>query len=185
MCDLHDILQSSLVFGMLSLIPSNVFRYIAVSIASISLAIYCLHRYRPSVILGKLNGAIIIADEVLASAKTECMRNHSMLAKTETRLLRTKLWASQIYSHLLETSDMSWPMYLQSTITILRSLAMSERELRDIQRSLLLLIEAAYQRRLAEDINGGLHWDIEDRSSPSPDSCRARVHHDVGPGHEI
>jgi hypothetical protein len=88
MCDLHDTLQSSLVFGMLSLIPSNVFRYIAVSIASISLAIYCLHCYRPSVMLGKLNGAIIIADEVLASAKTKCMRNHSMLAKTENRLLR-------------------------------------------------------------------------------------------------
>jgi hypothetical protein len=88
MCDLHDTLQSSLVFGMLSLIPSNVFRYIAVSIASISLAIYSLHRYRPSVILSKLNGAITIADEVLAGAKTKCMRDHSMLAETETRLLR-------------------------------------------------------------------------------------------------
>jgi hypothetical protein len=73
---------------MLSLIPSNVFRYIAVSIASISLAIYSLHRYRPSVILSKLNGAITIADEVLAGAKTKCMRDHSMLAETETRLLR-------------------------------------------------------------------------------------------------
>ncbi|KAJ7347826.1 hypothetical protein DFH08DRAFT_866694 [Mycena albidolilacea] len=171
MCDLHDTLQSSLVFVMLSLISSNVFRYIALSIASISLAIYSLHRYRPSVRLSKRNGGIIIAGEVLASVETKCMRDHLLLAETEIRLLRTKLWTSQIHSHLLEISNMSWMMYLQNMITILRSLAMSGRELRGIQRSLSLLIEAAYQHRLAEDINGGRDWEIEDKPSPSPHSC--------------
>ncbi|KAJ7881340.1 hypothetical protein B0H14DRAFT_2705420 [Mycena olivaceomarginata] len=165
MCDIQDTLQSSLVFWTLSFIPTKLFRYIALGIASISLVIYSVYRNRPSVTLRKLNAAIIIADGILARAKTRCMRDHLSLAEIETRLLR---------------------IYLQNIITISRNLAISERELRDIRRSLLLLLEAAYQRRLAEDINGSRYQEIENRPPPSPHSCRARVHHhDVATDYEV
>jgi hypothetical protein len=48
---------------------------------------------------------------------------------------------------------MSWTMYLQNMITILCSLVMSERELRDIQRSLLVGIPRPHHISPTTQIN--------------------------------
>ncbi|KAF7378082.1 hypothetical protein MSAN_00232400 [Mycena sanguinolenta] len=144
---------SSLLFFTLSLIPSNVFRYPTLAVAVISLVVYSIYSNSSSARLTRVNDIIIEADSILTRAKAECMRNHSLLAEYETRLLRTKLFASEIHSQILEIHVVPWKHYVQNRMAISRSLAKCEHELRDIQTSLLVLIEAVHQRKLAEDLN--------------------------------
>jgi hypothetical protein len=54
---------------------------------------------------------------------------------------RTKLAVSRLHSHLLESRDVpGWKNYLRDIFTISRALVMLEREVRDIQMSLLVRI---------------------------------------------
>ncbi|KAJ7347872.1 hypothetical protein DFH08DRAFT_866764 [Mycena albidolilacea] len=184
MCDIPSTLKSSLLFWTLSLIPSNIFGYIALSIVPVLLMVYTVHSNRPSAKLSRLNDAVAMTDDILTRAKAKCMRDHLLLAESETRLLRAKFSASTTYSYLLETQNMSWKIYLQNMIAISRRLAMCEHELRSVRTSLLLLIEAAHQRRLAKDINEGR--ENEDWPSLSPHSGRVRVrHHSAAPNYEF
>ncbi|KAJ6480286.1 hypothetical protein C8R45DRAFT_1100875 [Mycena sanguinolenta] len=164
---------SSLLFFVLSLIPGNALRYIALVLAVISLGVYSIYGNPFSARLTQVNNFIVVVDGILTRAKAECMRDHILLAECETGLMRTKLSASEIHSQILEIHAMSWKHYLQNRFVISKSLARSERELRAIQTSLLvgfsnssrsvpihseagshqLLIEAAHQRKLAEDLN--------------------------------
>ncbi|KAF8206008.1 hypothetical protein K438DRAFT_2014346 [Mycena galopus ATCC 62051] len=146
--------QSSLLFFALSLIPSNILRYIALGFTLISLLAYSVYHNPPSARLARLCDTITMVNDILTHAKAKCRHNHLLLAENETRLLRTKLSASQIHSKLLETDIMSWKLYFQSRLSISRSLTMCECELRAIQISCLLLIEAARQHKLTADING-------------------------------
>ncbi|KAJ6480296.1 hypothetical protein C8R45DRAFT_933222 [Mycena sanguinolenta] len=146
-------LPSSLLFFMLSLIPSNIVRYPSLVLAVIFLVVYSIYNNPPSARLTQVNNVVIVVDGILTRAKAECMRDHLLLAEYETRFLRMKLSASKIHSYVLELDAMAWKQYLQNRITISTSLAKCERELRDIQTSLLLLIEAAHQRKLAENLN--------------------------------
>jgi hypothetical protein len=57
---------------------------------------------------------------------------------------RTKLAVSRLHSRLLEARSMSsWKNYLLAILTISRALAMLEREVRDIQTSLLVSISSS------------------------------------------
>ncbi|KAJ6482625.1 hypothetical protein C8R45DRAFT_306117 [Mycena sanguinolenta] len=145
-------LSSSLIFFTLSLIPSNILRYPALGIATMSVVAYSIYRDPPFARLSQVNDVVIIVDGILTRAKANCMRDHLLLAEYEIRFLRTKLSASKIHSLLLEMGTMSWKHYLQNRVAMSRNLAVCERELRDIQTALLLLIELAHQRKLAEDI---------------------------------
>jgi hypothetical protein len=88
MHDIQDTLQSSLSIWTLSLIPSNIFRYIALGVASVSLVVYAIHSNLPSAKLGRVYEAITVAEELLTRAKAKCMRDHRVLAENETLLLR-------------------------------------------------------------------------------------------------
>ncbi|KAF7378092.1 hypothetical protein MSAN_00233400 [Mycena sanguinolenta] len=146
-------LPSSILFFALSLIPSNVLRYPAIIFAAVSVVIYSVHRNSLAARLNQVHDVIIVVDNILTRAKAECMRDHLLLAGCETRLLRMKLSASKLHSYLLELDVMAWKHYLQNKMAISRSLAKCESELRDIQTSLLLLIESAHQRKFAEGLN--------------------------------
>ncbi|KAF7378089.1 hypothetical protein MSAN_00233100 [Mycena sanguinolenta] len=146
-------LPSSILFFTLSLIPSNILRYPALVFATISVVLYSAYRNPPSARLTRVNDVITVVDSILTRAKAECMRDHLLLAECETRLLRTKFSASRIHSYILELDATTWKHYLQDRMAISKSLANCERDLREIQTSLLLLTEAAQQRKLAEDLD--------------------------------
>ncbi|KAJ7347746.1 hypothetical protein DFH08DRAFT_960174 [Mycena albidolilacea] len=175
MCDTSNILQSSALFWTLSLIPSKIFPYLALGVLSASSIIYALYQNLPSARLGQIHNAIAIVDETLTHAKAKCMRDYLVLVEAEIRFLRERLAVSRLHSRLLETRNIpDWKNYLRVMVTISRALAMLEREVRDIQTSLLVLIEAAHQHKLTEDIResqeiggGVLHPQY---------SGRARVH---------
>ncbi|KAJ7347750.1 hypothetical protein DFH08DRAFT_808536 [Mycena albidolilacea] len=155
-CDASDILQSSALIWMLSLIPAKIFPYLALGLLSASFIIYALRHNCPAVRVDRLKNGITVVDEILTHAKAKCMRNYLALVEAETRFLRTKLAVSKIHSRLLEACHMpGWKIYLRDIFTISRALAMLEREVRDIQTSLLVLIEADHQHKLTVDLHAG------------------------------
>jgi hypothetical protein len=88
MCDTSDILLSSVLFWMLSLVPAKIFPYLALGLLSASLIIYTLHHNLPSPRLEHVNNAITVVDETLKDAKAKCMRDYLALVAAETRFLR-------------------------------------------------------------------------------------------------
>ncbi|KAJ7881315.1 hypothetical protein B0H14DRAFT_3761870 [Mycena olivaceomarginata] len=156
MCDATDILQSSVLFWTLSLIPAKIFPYLALGLLSTSFIIYALRHNCPAGSVDRLQNGITVVDEILTHAKAKCMHNYLALIEAETRFLRTRLAVSRLHSRLLEARHMpGWKTYLRDIFTISHALAMLEREVRYIQTSLLVLIEAAHQRKLTEDIHEG------------------------------
>ncbi|KAF7378091.1 hypothetical protein MSAN_00233300 [Mycena sanguinolenta] len=152
MCD-TDTLEPSALSSILSLIPQNIVAYLSLAVPFTLFVGYAMHYNRPSAKMDRVNIALKNAAETLTHAKARCMRDYLALAKTETRFLRTKLTASKLQTRLLEVHDLGWKDYLQNVITISRCLVMLEREVRDMQKTLLVLIEAANRRKLTEDIN--------------------------------
>ncbi|KAJ7788154.1 hypothetical protein B0H14DRAFT_2628542 [Mycena olivaceomarginata] len=141
MCDASDILQSSVLFWMLSLIPAKIFPYLALGLLSTSFIIYGLHYSCPAVTLDRLENTITAVEEILTHAKAKCMRDYLALVEAETRFLRTKLAVSRLHSRLLEARNIpGWKNYLRDIFTISRALAILEREMRDIKTSLLASI---------------------------------------------
>ncbi|KAJ7347808.1 hypothetical protein DFH08DRAFT_808585 [Mycena albidolilacea] len=174
MCDASEILQSSVLFWTLSRIPATIFPYLALGLLSTSFIIYTLHHNCPAVRVDQLKNGITIVEEILTNAKANCMRDYFTLVKAETQFLRTKLAVSRLHSRLLEARNIpGWKNYLHGIFTISRALAILEREMRDTQTSLLVLIEAAYQRKLTGDIREG--QEIGDGVLHPQYSVRARV----------
>ncbi|KAJ7809540.1 hypothetical protein B0H14DRAFT_2865970 [Mycena olivaceomarginata] len=156
MSDASDILQSSALIWTLSLIPATIFPYLTLGLLSTYFIIYALRRNRPAVRVDRLKNGITVVDEILTHAKAKCMHDYLALIQAESRLLRTKLAVSRLHSRLLEARHMpGWKTYFRDIFTISRAVAILEREVRDIQTSLLVLIEAAHQRKLTEDIHEG------------------------------
>ncbi|KAJ7751838.1 hypothetical protein B0H14DRAFT_2980942 [Mycena olivaceomarginata] len=154
MCDTNHILQSSALRWTLSLIPSSILPYLALGVMSTYIIIYAMGHTFPSARLDRVNDVIIVVEELLTHARTKCMRDYLALVKAETRFLRNKLAVSKLRSRLLETRNIpGWKDYLRDMITILRGLAMLECEVRDIQASLLVLLEVSHQRKLVQDIH--------------------------------
>jgi hypothetical protein len=89
MCNTSDILQSSVLFWTLSLIPATIFPYLALGLLSTSFIIYRLHYSRPAVTLDRLENTITtVEDSILIHAKAKCMRDYLALVEAETRFLR-------------------------------------------------------------------------------------------------
>ncbi|KAJ7347802.1 hypothetical protein DFH08DRAFT_936598, partial [Mycena albidolilacea] len=156
MCDASNILQSSVLLWTLSLIPATIFPYLALGLLSTSFIIYALRYNCPAVRVDRLKNEITVVEEILTDAKAKCIRDYLALVEAETRFLRTKLAVSRLHSRLLEARNIpGWKNYLHDIFTISRALAILERQVRDIKTSLLVLIEAAHQRKLTEDIREG------------------------------
>ncbi|KAJ7347825.1 hypothetical protein DFH08DRAFT_808600 [Mycena albidolilacea] len=184
MSDASDILQSSALIWTLSLIPATIFPYLTLGLLSTYFIIYALRRNCPAVRVDRLKNEITVVDEILTHAKAKCMHDYLALIEAETRFLRaqnaldpgrTKLAVSRLHSRLLEARHMpGWKTYFRDIFIISRALAMLEREVQDIQTSLLVLIEAAHQRKLTADIQES--QEIGDGVLHPQFSVRARVH---------
>jgi hypothetical protein len=71
---------------------------------------------------------------------------------------RTKLMVSRLHSRLLEARHMpGWKTYLRDIFIVSHALAMREREVRDIQTSLLVSIASIFFSLTAYVILSGAH----------------------------
>ncbi|KAJ7704088.1 hypothetical protein B0H17DRAFT_40975 [Mycena rosella] len=144
--------QTSLLFGALSMLPGNTFPYIALGIASASLGAYAVQHYSPSQRLLRLEDAITATEEILAGAKLDCARDHMTLMERGGLLLEAKLSASEIQTKILEARDKNWEEYFQAIKEIMEEISKCAKDVKGIQTSTLLTIEAERQRKLSEGI---------------------------------
>ncbi|KAF8206046.1 hypothetical protein K438DRAFT_1963821 [Mycena galopus ATCC 62051] len=173
MCDTSNTLPSAALSSAIFLIPS-IFPYLSLGLVSASFIVYTLHYYCPSARLSRLKDTITIAEQTLNHAKVNCKRDYLALAAVETRFLRTKLTTSRLHERLLDVRDIpGWKDYVQTMIAVSLSLSTLRRELREVHRSLLFLIEAACQRKLTQDINES--QEIIDGALHLQNSWRSRV----------
>ncbi|KAJ7792098.1 hypothetical protein B0H14DRAFT_2624306 [Mycena olivaceomarginata] len=143
MCD--AVSTTSIIFGALSLLPGN-------PLCSVGT---CVGR-RPSHKLGRVEHAIEACQETLKHAKSNCARNHVELTDGARRLLEAKMSASKIRSRLLQTySVTTWEElveYLQNLCNIMQKINQCAKDVKEIQTSTLLTIEAERQREFFEGI---------------------------------
>ncbi|KAF7356279.1 hypothetical protein MVEN_00959700 [Mycena venus] len=149
-----DTISTSIIFGALSLVPEN--RYIVLTLGSATLIIYAANRQRPSHKLSRIEDAIQVAEETLERAKADCARKHMELVDGARRLLKAKLSASIIQAQLLEprsiTTRKEFVEYLRKVKGIMQSINQCAKDVKEIQTSTLLTIEAERQRKLSEEI---------------------------------
>ncbi|KAJ7438138.1 hypothetical protein B0H11DRAFT_2254901 [Mycena galericulata] len=145
-------LRSSFVLFLataaLSVIPSNVLRYISLGAVLISLAIHAAYLNRPSARLDRLSDMISIATDTLTRARSGCLQTRFDLEKIRVDLFKVELSASNIRSYFLQSCDASWSLRFQRARTIWSELAQCEQQIRHIQTSILLAIESEHQSDL-------------------------------------
>ncbi|KAF8205995.1 hypothetical protein K438DRAFT_1931784 [Mycena galopus ATCC 62051] len=173
MCDTSNMLESSALSSTVFPILSNIFPYLGLGLMSTSFIVYALHYCCPSTRLGRLNAMITIVEEMLDHTKANGRRDFLALAEINTRFLRTKLAASRLHTHFLDAHNFpGWKNYVQTMLVVSLSLLALRREVRDVHMSLLVLVEAARQRRLTKDINES--QETMDAALHSQDSGRAQ-----------
>ncbi|KAJ7792096.1 hypothetical protein B0H14DRAFT_178842 [Mycena olivaceomarginata] len=149
-----DAVSTSIIFGALSLLPGN--RYIPLGLLPAALIVYTVNRQRPSHKLARVERAIEACEETLKHAKSNCARNHVELTDRMRRLLEVKLSASKIQSQLLETHNVAtWEElveYLLNQREIIQKINQCAKDVKEIQTSTLLTIEAERQREFFEGI---------------------------------
>ncbi|KAJ7708243.1 hypothetical protein B0H17DRAFT_1191719 [Mycena rosella] len=146
-------LQSSVLILALSAIPGTIVLYTILALICVSFVIYAAHHELPSTRLIRLINVITAVKDILARAKSECLRDHLVIAYEEEDLIRVELSMSNIQTGLLEARDAPWKIFIHKMWTIWHSLDKCERKVREIQKSMLLILEAEHHRKLAENLN--------------------------------
>jgi hypothetical protein len=87
MCDTSNVLQSSVLFWTLSLVPSSI-PYLALGVMPASLIIHALRYSCPSMRLDRLKNGITLLEEIPTHAKVKCTRDYLALVQAEIRFLQ-------------------------------------------------------------------------------------------------
>ncbi|KAJ7881324.1 hypothetical protein B0H14DRAFT_2565898 [Mycena olivaceomarginata] len=185
MCDTNNILQSAALIWAPSLVPSSILPYLALGVMPVSLVIHTLRHSCPAVRLDRLKNGVTLLEKILTQAKAKCTRDFLALVQAEIRFLQTERAVSRLESRLLETRIVpGWRDYLRGTFIISRALTMLEREVQDIEKTLLVLIADAHQRKLTDDIHE--RQELMDGVLQPQYSGRARGHDEhTGPNYQV
>ncbi|KAJ7353232.1 hypothetical protein DFH08DRAFT_61841 [Mycena albidolilacea] len=143
----------SIILPGLALVAGNASPYTLLGLGAASLAVYAANRQTPSAKLGRVEDAIIATEKIQQHAKANGARDQVKWLEYGKRLLDAKLSASKIQTRLLEAHSVkTWWEYLEKVKEILQSINKCAKEVKNIQTSILLTIEAERQRQLCEGI---------------------------------
>ncbi|KAJ7815443.1 hypothetical protein B0H14DRAFT_2847795 [Mycena olivaceomarginata] len=146
-------ISTSILFSGLALVAGNASPYILLGLGVASLTVYAANHQTPSAKLGRVEDAIIVTEEIQQHAKANGARDQVKWLEYGKRLLAAKLSASKIQTRLLEARSVTtWGEYLEKVKEILQSIDECAKEVKDIETSILLTIEAERQRQLCEGI---------------------------------
>ncbi|KAF8192762.1 hypothetical protein K438DRAFT_1762087 [Mycena galopus ATCC 62051] len=144
-----------IIFWALSYMPGNAFHYTVLGLVVTSTTIvYIANHQSPLYKLRRVEDAIELVKKTLEHAKATCTRDQIELMHSGWRLASVKLSASKIQTRILETRRVeTWEEYLQNVRRILQSIDECAKQVKEIQTSTLLTIEAERQRQISEDID--------------------------------
>ncbi|KAJ7353223.1 hypothetical protein DFH08DRAFT_1077472, partial [Mycena albidolilacea] len=145
--------MASMILPGLALVAGNTFPYTLLGIGAASLTVYAANCQTPSYKLGRVEDAIIATEKIRQHAEANGARDQVKWLEYGKRLLDAKLSVSKIQTRLLEARSVTtWGEYLEKVKAILQSTNECAKEVKDIQTSILLTIEAERQRQLCEGI---------------------------------
>ncbi|KAJ7740255.1 hypothetical protein DFH07DRAFT_839372 [Mycena maculata] len=142
-------LQSSLLFGSLSLIPNGTLRCTLLAIVFCIIVFSRIHLEHPSIQLAHVEDKINKAEEDLRNAKLYCAKDALILAAQGVRLLEVKRTMSMIKCHSLESGTLSWKKYR----LLSRDIAACAKEVKKIRTVVQLIVESEHQRKYTQVIN--------------------------------
>ncbi|KAJ7791567.1 hypothetical protein B0H14DRAFT_3566431 [Mycena olivaceomarginata] len=146
-------IPTSIILPGLALVVGNAFPYILLSFGAASFTVYTANRQTPSYKLHRVADVIIATEKIRQHAEANGARDQVKWMDYERRLLDAKLSVSKIQTRLLEARSVTtWGEYLEKIKEILQSIEECAKEVKDIETSILLTIEAERQRRLCEGI---------------------------------
>ncbi|KAJ7848034.1 hypothetical protein B0H14DRAFT_2583257 [Mycena olivaceomarginata] len=144
-----------IVLGALSLLPDN--RYILLVLVPALVVVNVANAQRPTQKLDRVKHAIDGCKERLEGAKLTCARNHVELTDRTRRLSEVAVLASIIQVRLLEkhpdfTTWKGYVKYVKDMHDMWKKIHQCAKDVREIETSTLLTIEAENQRQSGENI---------------------------------
>ncbi|KAJ7643705.1 hypothetical protein FB45DRAFT_895846 [Roridomyces roridus] len=150
---MHDLtsLQSSLLFGSLSLIPNNTLRYILLALFALLILGHAIHLQRPSVRLNCVERHVDKAEATICHAKSYCSsKDFLCLCKQGLRLLEVKRTLSRVKCCILgSTAVLTWKKYR----ILSKDIETCAKDIEKIRAVVELILEVERQRRFTEDIS--------------------------------
>ncbi|KAJ7896924.1 hypothetical protein B0H13DRAFT_2275916 [Mycena leptocephala] len=149
-----DTVSTSIIFGVLALVPGTASRYVCLALPCMSFMFYASRQWGTAQKFTKLEDAIEALEEILERAKaaSSYARNHMEVVDAGCRLLQVKLSASQIQSQLLAMRSATWKTYFKNIRAILQTIDQCTKEVKEIQTAMLLIIEEERRRKLTEGL---------------------------------
>ncbi|KAJ7490536.1 hypothetical protein FB451DRAFT_1361379 [Mycena latifolia] len=141
--------QSSMLFGALSLIPNDTLRYTFLAITVCLALLYALHLKRPSSQLSQLEHMVQKTENIIRDAKFHCPRDLLSLTEKGVRLLEVKRSASMIQCRVLEMKTVTLKKYC----LLSRDISVCTKKVKEIRTAVQLIVEAERQRKYTDDIN--------------------------------
>ncbi|KAJ7643652.1 hypothetical protein FB45DRAFT_1113796 [Roridomyces roridus] len=149
---MHDLtsLQSSLLFGSLSLIPNNTLRYILLALFVLLTLGHAVHLQRPSVRLSWVERQVDKTEATLRHANSYCSsKDFFCLGEQGLRLLEAKRTLSRVKCSLLGlTAVLTWKKFR----ILSKDIEVCATDIKKIQAVVELILEVERQRRFTEDI---------------------------------
>ncbi|KAF7364812.1 hypothetical protein MVEN_00351300 [Mycena venus] len=147
MCDVLQ-LQSSILFGSLSLITNNTLCFTLLGFATGIFAIYVAYLRRPSIQFRSLQEAIRNTEANITGAKFIYPENRSIMEQ-EVRLLKVKRSASLMRCLMLQMGFLAW----KSCWELMKEISNCHKDINDIHTAAQLAVEMELQRAYTEDID--------------------------------
>ncbi|KAJ7643618.1 hypothetical protein FB45DRAFT_861244 [Roridomyces roridus] len=142
-------LQSSLLFGSLSLIPNNTLRYTLLALFALLFLGHVIHLQRPSVRLSCVERQVDKTETTFRHAKSYCSKDFLCLGEQGLRLLGVKRTLSRVKCSLLgSTAILTWKKYR----ILSKDIEACAKDIKKIQAVVELILEVERQRRFTEDI---------------------------------
>ncbi|KAJ7848027.1 hypothetical protein B0H14DRAFT_2768587 [Mycena olivaceomarginata] len=130
-----------IILGALSLLPDS--RYILLALASALVVVNIANAQRPTQKLERTKHAINACKELLEGTKLTCARDHVELTERARRLSEVAVSASRIQGCV---------KYVKGMCDIWKKIQQCAKDVREIETSTLLTIEAENQRKSGENI---------------------------------
>ncbi|KAJ7307708.1 hypothetical protein DFH08DRAFT_1088644 [Mycena albidolilacea] len=151
MCDV----RVPIILGALSLLHDN--RYILLALAPALVVVNVANAQCPTQKLDRVKHTINACKELLEGAKLTCPRDHVELTERARRLFEVEMSASRIQVQLLEkhpdfTTWKGCVEYVKGMYDIWNKIHQCAKDVREIEKSTLLTIEAEKQRQSCENI---------------------------------
>ncbi|KAJ7750904.1 hypothetical protein B0H16DRAFT_1460606 [Mycena metata] len=153
--------EAALILWLLSPVLGNTLRYIIAGLLLALLVAYAVNHCAPSRMVLRLENTIKTLRKTFNHAMANCPRDWTELRELGCQITQVELSVSRIRRHLLDISSfVTWKKYFQDLRGTFKTITECNKELKDIQKSILRIIEGEHERQLrlrAEEERGSFN----------------------------